>query len=61
MSEKYFKQPSVMSAQQHFSQVPSVNIPRSTFDRSHAYKTTFDPVAYSLRSPPEVRVALLKD
>jgi len=42
MSEKYFKQPSVMSAQQHFSQVPSVNIPRSTFDRSHAYKTTFD-------------------
>ena len=42
MSEKYFAQPSVMSAQQHFSQVPSADIQRSRFDRSHAYKTTFD-------------------
>lgn len=42
MSEKIFRQPSVMSAQQHFSQVPSVSVPRSTFDRSHAYKTTMD-------------------
>ena len=25
-----------------FSQVPSVEIPRSSFDRSHGYKTTFD-------------------
>ena len=25
-----------------FSEVPSVNIPRSTFDRSHGIKTTFD-------------------
>jgi len=25
-----------------FSQVPSANIPRSTFDRTHGYKTTFD-------------------
>ena len=25
-----------------FSNVPSVSIPRSTFDRSHGYKTTFD-------------------
>lgn len=25
-----------------FSQVPTVGIPRSTFDRSHGYKTTFD-------------------
>ena len=25
-----------------FSNVPSVDIPRSTFDRSHGYKTTFD-------------------
>lgn len=40
--ETYFKQPSVMSAQQHFSQVPQAQIPRSKFDRSHAYKTTFD-------------------
>jgi len=31
---------SVMSHQ--FSQVPSANIPRSTFDRSHGYKTTLD-------------------
>lgn len=38
----YFKQPSVMNSQQHFSQVPSADINRSSFDRSHAYKTTFD-------------------
>lgn len=31
---------SVMKHQ--FSQVPSADIPRSTFDRSHGYKTTFD-------------------
>jgi len=31
---------SVMS--HNFSQVPSVEIPRSVFDRSHGYKTTFD-------------------
>jgi len=42
MSNRIFTQPSVMSAQQHFSQVPSADIPRSKFDRSHAYKTTFD-------------------
>lgn len=42
LKESYFKQPSVMSAQQHFSQVPKADIPRSKFDRSHAYKTTFD-------------------
>lgn len=40
--DKPFSQPSVMSAQQHFSQVPSAEIPRSKFDRSHSYKTTFD-------------------
>lgn len=40
--EKYFAQPSVMSAQQHFSRVPSADIQRSKFDRSHAVKTTFD-------------------
>ena len=32
--------PSVMSHQ--FSQVPRANIPRSSFDRSHGLKTTFD-------------------
>jgi len=42
VSEKYFPQPSVMSAQQHFSRVPSAEIQRSRFDRSHAVKTTFD-------------------
>lgn len=34
------KNPSVM--QHAFSQVPKAEIPRSTFDRSHGYKTTFD-------------------
>ena len=32
--------PSVMTHQ--FSQVPSAEIPRASFDRSHGYKTTFD-------------------
>lgn len=32
--------PSVM--QHTFSQVPTAEIPRSSFDRSHAHKTTFD-------------------
>lgn len=40
--ERYFKQPSVMSTQEHFSRVPSADIQRSKFDRSHATKTTFD-------------------
>lgn len=40
--EKTFKQPSVMSTQAHFAQAPIANTERSTFDRSHAYKTTFD-------------------
>lgn len=34
------KLPSVMAHQ--FSQVPRANIPRSSFDRSHGYKTTLD-------------------
>lgn len=42
MTGPYFKQPSVMSAQAHFANVPSADIPRSKFDRSHAYKTTYD-------------------
>lgn len=42
LRETYFQQPSVMTAQEHFSQVPRAEIPRSRFDRSHAYKTTFD-------------------
>lgn len=42
MTQKIFKQPSVMSAQSRFSQVPSAEIPRSRFDRSHTVKTAFD-------------------
>ncbi|QKI28889.1 VP1 [Trichosanthes kirilowii gokushovirus] len=42
MRDKPFQQPSVMNAQQHFARVPAVDIERSTFDRSHGYKTTFD-------------------
>lgn len=33
---------SVMSAQHTFAQVPSTDIQRSSFNRSHGYKTTFD-------------------
>lgn len=34
--------PSVMPAQHDFSQVPRAEIPRSSFDRSHGFKTSFD-------------------
>ena len=34
------RMPSVMS--HNFAQVPSATIPRSSFNRSHGYKTTFD-------------------
>jgi len=40
MFSKTSRRPSVM--QHSFSQVPKAEIPRSTFDRSHGYKTTFD-------------------
>lgn len=30
------------SSQAHFARVPAVEIPRSSFDRSHGHKTTFD-------------------
>lgn len=32
----------MQSSQAHFARVPAVEIPRSSFDRSHGYKTTFD-------------------
>ncbi|QXP08606.1 MAG: major capsid protein [Arizlama microvirus] len=32
----------MQSVMNHFSRVPRANIQRSTFDRSHGYKTTFD-------------------
>lgn len=35
-------QPSVMTSQQHFAMVPTAVIERSTFDRSHGWKGTFD-------------------
>lgn len=38
--EKYFATPP--TSQSHFSNVPSANIERSRFDRSHGYKSTFD-------------------
>jgi len=41
MPFKRHKQKSVMSHQ--FSRIPSANIQRSTFKRSHGYKTTLDP------------------
>ncbi len=34
--------PGVMRSQSRFAEVPKATIPRSSFDRSHAYKTTFD-------------------
>lgn len=40
MAEKKFSQPP--NTQSHFSAVPAAEIERSKFDRSHAYKTTFD-------------------
>lgn len=42
MKEKYFQQPSVSGAASRFRAAPSADIERSTFDRSHAHKTTFD-------------------
>ena len=36
------KMPSVMRQGHSFSKVPQANIPRSTFNRSHGHKTTFD-------------------
>ena len=34
--------PSIMTSSEHQSQIPKEAIPRSSFDRSHGYKTTFD-------------------
>lgn len=36
------KLPAGMSAAQHFSRSPQANIPRSSFNRSHGHKTTFN-------------------
>lgn len=42
MAERMYKQPSTTTNQAHFAQVPSAQIERSTFDRSHGYKTTIN-------------------
>jgi len=42
MMDRIFSQPKLTTAQDHFSAVPAVNVPRSVFDRSHQIKTTFD-------------------
>jgi len=42
MIDKPFTQPRLQSSQAHFSKVPQAEIPRSLFNRSHQYKTTFD-------------------
>ena len=34
--------PSVMGSSHAFSRAPQADIPRSRFDRSHGFKTTFD-------------------
>lgn len=42
MAERIVQQPQTVSAQSHFSQLPTADVERSTFDRSAGYKTTFD-------------------
>jgi len=42
MAERLVQQPATTAAQKHFSQLPTAEIERSTFDRSAGYKTTFD-------------------
>lgn len=37
-----FSQPRLTTSPHSFSSVPKADIPRSSFDRSHGYKTTFD-------------------
>lgn len=39
--ESYFPQPSTVGRQSHFADVPTSEIERSRFDRSHGHKTTF--------------------
>lgn len=42
MAERIVQQPATTGAQAHFSQLPTADVQRSTFDRSHGYKTTMD-------------------
>jgi len=42
MFNNIFVNPKIESSQHSFARVPQANIPRSTFNRSHGFKTTFD-------------------
>lgn len=42
MFQNIFTNPRLQSSQHSFAQIPSAQIPRSVFNRSHGYKTTFD-------------------
>lgn len=42
MFDAPFANPRLQTSQHSFSQVPRADIPRSSFNRSHGYKTTFD-------------------
>lgn len=42
MFDSPFRNPRLQVSGHRFSEVPSVNIPRSSFNRSHGYKTTFN-------------------
>lgn len=42
MSERIVQQPATVTAQNHFSSLPAADVERSSFDRSHGYKTTLD-------------------
>ena len=42
MNEQLFQQPNIDTSQEQFSQIASVNTPRSTFSRNHDCLTTFD-------------------
>lgn len=40
--EQPFKQPRLQSSQEHFAKIPDIGIPRSVFNRTSQYKTTFN-------------------
>lgn len=42
MAERIVQQPTTTTNQQHFANVPTADVQRSKFDRSHGYKSTFD-------------------
>lgn len=42
MAEQIVRQPATSAAQKHFSAVPTADVQRSTFDRSHGWKSTIE-------------------